>query len=84
MFTLYVWIADDEGGYGICRCGEFSPKLNYYPLSGWRAKPSEKIGDFTTKEELTNLLFAYDPEWFETIEMAEEEARWLMVNCMPQ
>ena len=84
MYTLYVWMSDDEGGWGICHSGEFSPILNYAPWSGWRAKPSEKIGDFSNKDELTNLLFAHNPDWFETIEMAEVEARWLINNCLPR
>ena len=84
MYTLFTWFADDEGGYSICRSEDFSPNLNYYPASGWRARPSVKIGDFTTIEELTNLLFAHDQEWFETIEMAELEARLLMAHYLNQ
>lgn len=84
MYTLYIWIADDEGGYGICHCGEFSPMLNYCPESGWRARPSEQIGDFTTLEELANLLLSDAPDYFDGIDDATNEARWLMANCTPQ
>lgn len=63
-YTLYEWIADDEGGYGICLASEFTPNRGYHPESGWRAKPSVKLGDFNTVSELADLLFANDPDWF--------------------
>ena len=63
-YTLYVWTSDDEGGYGICLASEFSPSIGYKPESGWRARPSVKVGDFNTVSELADLLFADDPDAF--------------------
>jgi hypothetical protein len=77
-YTLYVWIADDEGGYAICRAEEFSPKRNFYPESGWRAKPSVKIGDFSTVSELADLLYADLPEVYQRKEDAIIEATEMM------
>lgn len=74
MYTLFAWFADDEGGYSICRSEDFSPNLNYYPESGWRARPSVKIGDFNTFEELVQLILLDSP--CRLIE-AEDEARLL-------
>jgi hypothetical protein len=54
-YTLYAWLADDEGGMNICKCEDFTPKKEYNPESGWRAMPSVKIGDFDTAEELAKL-----------------------------
>ena len=51
MYTLYWWETDDEGGYGICACGEFIPD-------------SKRIGNFNTTSELADLLYADDPSWF--------------------
>lgn len=77
-YTIYSWRSDDEGGFGVCNYGEFTPNMNYQPETGWRATPSEKIGDFSTMEELADLLFEYNPEWFKTIEEATKEAKEIM------
>ena len=79
-YTLYAWRADDEGGWSICKRENFSPQRDYYPESGWRAQPSQRIGDFDTTEELADLIFAevhdYDAEY--TKEEALQEARsWM-------
>lgn len=58
LYTLYAWRTDDEGGYAVCKREEFSPSLRYRPESGPWARPSIKIGDFNTIEELTDLIFA--------------------------
>lgn len=63
-YTLYAWCADDEGGLSICNFGEFTPKRDYHPESGWRAQPSVKIGDFTTASELAALLYKDCPEFY--------------------
>ena len=63
-YTLYAGCSDDEGGYGICLASEFTPNCGYCPESGWRAKPSVKIGDFNTVSELADLLYVDDPNWF--------------------
>ena len=75
-FVLFAWCADDEGGYGTCLAEKFSSNVGYDPKSGWRAKPSEKIGEFTTVEELANLIYNDSPEYY-TAETAMEEANFL-------
>lgn len=69
-YTLFYWQSDDEGGYGICPKEEFTPKKCFNPDSGWRARPSERIGDFSTNEELAELFL---PDY--TPYMGEEEAK---------
>ena len=81
-YTAYVWTADDEGGIGICDASKFTPNTGYYPASGWRARPSEKIGEFSSVDELAELLFNQDREWYGTIEKAVEEARQLMNDML--
>lgn len=54
-YTLYYYREDDCGGYGICKYGEFTPRLDYNPSSGHNARPSKKIGDFDNTEELAIL-----------------------------
>jgi hypothetical protein len=76
LYTLYAWIADDEGGYGVCKREEFSPNLDYRPQSGWRASPSQRVGDFNTLEELTDLILKSEPMYSK--ELAAEDAKWLM------
>lgn len=77
-YTLYVWCADNEGGYGICPYGEFTPYKGYHPESGWRARPSVKIGDFTTATELASLLYHDCPECYKDENQALKEAtEWL-------
>ena len=56
-FTFYWWQSDDEGGYAICKTKEFSPKRNFQPDTGWRARPSVKVGEFNTVEELGELIY---------------------------
>lgn len=79
-YTVYSWYADDEGGLGVCLTEEFNPSLGYNPLSGWRAKPSEKLGEFNTIEELTDIIFDSDPEWYGTKEYAMEDALLIYPN----
>lgn len=82
-YTLYVWTADDEGGYGICEFGKFSPMTGYDPESGWRAKPSEKVGDFSSIDELASLILkdmSKETDDF-YISDAYNEAKWLMEHC---
>lgn len=76
-FTVYAWYADDEGGLAVCLTEKFIPSLGYNPMSGWRAKPSEKIGEFNTIDELADVLFKDDPEWYESKENAMQEAKWM-------
>lgn len=55
-YTLYAWIADNEGGYAVCKSAEFTSERDYKPETGWRAKPSEKIAEFDTDDELISIL----------------------------
>jgi hypothetical protein len=80
-FTVYSWRADDEGGIDVCLTNEFNPSLRYNPYSGWRARPSKKIGEFNTIDELADVLFANNPEFFETKENAIQDAKWMYSNC---
>lgn len=74
-FTVYAWCADDEGGLGVCLTKKFSPKRSYYPESGWRAQPSEKIGEFDTVEELAEVLYADVNESYYTMQDALKDAK---------
>jgi hypothetical protein len=75
-FTVYAWIADDEGGLGVCLSEEFTSSVGYHPESGWRAKPSEKIGESDTMEELAEIISADDPMCD-----AMQETKWFYDNC---
>ncbi len=55
-YTLYAWLADNEGGYSVCKTQEFTPERDYLPNTGWRARPSEKIAEFDTADELISIL----------------------------
>ena len=55
-YVVYDWRADDEGGTGIYLANEWSTMVGYCPESGWRARPSVKIGEFDTVEELAKIL----------------------------
>lgn len=61
-FTLYDWREDTEGGIAICESKDWSPNLDYYPESGHDARPSVKLGEFDTVEELEELLNKYFPD----------------------
>ena len=81
-YTAYVWTADDEGGIGICDASKFTPNTGYYPASGWRARPSEKIGEFSSVDELAELLFNGNSEYYGSIEEAVKEASQLMNDML--
>lgn len=81
-FTVYSWRTDDEGDIDVCLTEKFSPSLKYDPYSGWRARPSIKIGEFDTVDELADVLFADSPEFFETKENALTEAMYLYNKCI--
>lgn len=55
-YTLYAWMADNEGGYAVCKTEEFTPERDYFPQTGWRASLSEKIAEFDTDDELASIL----------------------------
>lgn len=55
-YILYAWMADNEGGYAVCKSDEFTPERDYKPETGWMAKPSEKIAEFDTDSELISIL----------------------------
>ena len=79
LYTFYAWRTDDEGGYDVCQREEFSPSLRYHPESGPWARPSIKIGDFNTLEELTKLIYEEFKEQLGfSKEEAAEDARWYM------
>lgn len=85
-YTLYAWIADDESGVDICFSEEFSPSLGYRPESGWRARPSKKIGEFDTVSELADLLIADAPLYYKddknlAINEAAEMLNWFNCEC---
>lgn len=77
-YTLYAWRSDNEGGIAICKSSEFTPNRNYYPESGWRAKPSIKIGDFSTVSELADLLYKDNDCWYINEDEALEDATEMM------
>ena len=77
-YTVYAWRADDEGGLGVCLTEKFSPSLDYNPSSGCNARPSVKIGEFDTIEELAEVLYEDNPVWYESKENALKEAGWLL------
>ena len=78
LYTFYAWRTDDEGGYDVCRKYEFSPSLRYRPESGPWARPSRKIGDFNTLEDLTELLLENFKECYSSREIAAEDAKIYM------
>lgn len=64
-YTVYAWCSDDEGGEAVCLSSDWNPMIGYDPESGWRAEPSKKIGEFDTKEDLKQLLYEADPDWYD-------------------
>ena len=78
-FTLYAWRADDEGGIGICESVNFTPSIGYHPETGCWARPSEKIGEFDTAQELAQLLHECDPDLYLSANDALDEA-YLMIQ----
>ena len=78
-FTLYAWHADDEGGIGICESVNFTPSIGYYPETGCWARPSEKISEFDTAQELAQLLYECDPDLYLSANDALDEA-YLMIQ----
>ena len=75
-YTLYAWRSDNEGGIGVCPSDEFTPMTGYQPETGWRAEPSEKIGEFSNTDELIEVLLSSDPIY--TRETAERDALSIM------
>lgn len=73
-YTYYAWRSDDEGGCSICYSEDFSPYKDYYPETGWRAKPSKKIADFNTALELADLLIAGSPWFYKDKSLAIKDA----------
>ena len=71
LYTFYAWRTDDEGGWDVCKREEWSPSLRYHPESGPWARPSRKIGDFNTLEELTEIIYE---EFKEQLVFSKEEA----------
>ena len=76
-FSVYVWKSDDEGGFGICRAEQFSSSLGYRPESGQLARPSQKIGEFNTVEELAEILFDSSNDYYASFEEATADAEQL-------
>lgn len=79
-YALYSWRADDEGGISMCFASDWSPRKDYYPRSGWRARPSVLIGEFDTIHELAELLMVHDNNWKERVTFDKwlEEAQELI------
>ena len=75
-YTLYAWRSDNEGGIGVCLSDKFTPMTGYQPETGWRAEPSEKIGEFSNIDELIEVLLNSDPIY--TQETAERDALSIM------
>lgn len=78
-FTLYAWRADDEGGIGICDSANFTPSIGYHPETGCWARPSVKISEFDTAQELAQLLHECDPDLYLSANDALDEA-YLMIQ----
>ena len=74
-YTAFFWSDDDEGGYGMCPNGEFNPNMGYDPNSGWRAQPSDAIGEFSKVDEFARLIFNDCPCFFDTMDNAVEYAK---------
>lgn len=75
-YTLFSWRSDNEGGIGVYPADKFTPMIGYQPNTGWRAEPSQKIGDFSNTDELIEVLLASDPIY--TRETAEQDALDIM------
>ena len=71
-YAVYDWMADDEGGTDICLAEEWTPMRDYYPESGWRAKPSTLVGYVDTVDELAHMLWKRDNDLADAY---EEEAK---------
>lgn len=80
-YALYAWMSDNEGGYGICEANKFTPRIGYDPESGWRARPSVRIGEFDTAEQLAAIMVWDDPGMFANDVEAVQGARLLMNMC---
>ena len=76
-YTLFAWRSDNEGGIGVCPSEKFSPMTAYQPETGWRAEPSQKIGDFSNVDELIDVLLSSDPDFY-TEETAKQDALEIM------
>lgn len=72
-YTLYAWFADDEGGTAVCLTKDFTPMRNYNPESGCHAMPSEKLGEFNTLDELSQLLFDTSDGYYISVDEARKE-----------
>ncbi len=57
QYTFYYWESDESAGYRVCLTEEFSPQKDYRPETGWGARPSIKVGEFNTLEELADIIF---------------------------
>lgn len=75
-YTLFAWRSDNEGGIGVYPSDKFTPMVAYQPETGWRAEPSQKIGEFSNINELINVLLSSDPIY--TKDMAEKDALMIM------
>lgn len=74
MYTLFVWASNEEpGGYGVCPTEEFSYNYGGLLLNGWYAHPESKLGNFTTKQELIDLLIKHNPFRFSDVDRLNSE-----------
>lgn len=80
-YALYAWMADNEGGYGVCEAEKFTPSLGYDPESGWIARPSVRIGEFDTVQQLAMLMTWDSTGMFANDVDAVRGARMLMKLC---
>ena len=76
-FTVYEWSIDDEGGFGICLTNKYSDDINS-PLFD---RTQDKIGEFNTVDELAELLYNYNPEYYNSVSNAYEEDGKRLFDC---
>ena len=68
-FTLYETRIDDEYVYAICLTSKFRP----CGRDSWFGGSKEKLGEFDTVEELSEVLYHSYPDYYTDVEDAYEE-----------
>lgn len=77
-FIVYEWRTDDEGGFGVCLINNYSDDI-HNPLFD---RTRDKIGEFNTVDELAELLYNNNPEYYGSVSNAyEEDAKHLFNRC---
>lgn len=74
-YIVYEWSYDNISGYGIAIKGEKA----HYPVAPFSSKAL--IGEFDTIEELIQLIYNCDPDYYDgDIESAKEEVMEMFSN----